>query len=241
MRQVPMNVNYLVIGAGRMATHFCHYLSLLKIPYQQWARKTHQISTLKEAISPATHILLLINDKAISSFAKKWQQPNDHKTWVHFSGQLNLPNVQGAHPLMTFTHQLYDLATYQSVPFILTENAPLLANLLPLLPNPVQVIPSELKTYYHAMCVISGNFTCLVWQKMFLSFAESLNIPPETAVPYFKQIMKNILTSPNDCLTGPLVRGDQATIGAHLHALQDDDFLPIYQAVLHYVKPKETA
>lgn len=240
MRQVPFVTSYLVIGSGRMATHFCHYLSLLKIPYQQWARKTHRENTLKDAISQATHILLLIKDTAISTFAKKWQTPNDHKTWVHFSGQLHLPNVQGAHPLMTFTHQLYDLATYQSVPFILTEDAPILAELLPHLPNQAQVIPAALKTYYHAMCVISGNFTCLVWQKMFQSFTDTLNIPPKTAEPYFKQIMKNILSSPNNCLTGPLVRGDKGTIGAHLNALQDDDFLPIYQAVLQYVKHEET-
>lgn len=236
MRQVP---RYLIIGAGRMATHFCHYLTLLKIPFEQWARKTHSETQLNDALSQASHIVVLIKDSALAEFTNKWQPQFADKIWVHFSGQLNLPNVQGAHPLLTYTFEIYDLATYRSIPFVLTQGTLPMDVLLPNIPNASFVIPSELKTYYHAMCVISGNFTCLVWEKMFKTFTETLNLPPEVAVPYFKQITQNILKNPYDCLTGPLARGDQSTIQSHLKALNEDDFLPIYHAVLEYFKNRQ--
>lgn len=240
MRQVPKLTSYLVIGSGRMATHFCHYLSLLNLPYQNWSRNKHSQASLKQAIHDASHIVVLIKDAAIPLFVKTWQKENDGKIWVHFSGQLTLPGVEGAHPLMTFTSYLYDMDTYRSVPFVLAKGALPFDQVLPQLPNKAHSIPGDLKTFYHAMCVISGNFTCLVWQKFFKELPETLGVPHDIAIPYFKQIVKNILSDPKDCLTGPLVRGDKGTINSHLIALENDDFLPIYQAVLHYFAPKET-
>jgi len=240
MRQVPDFKRYLVIGSGRMATHFCHYLSLLNIPYQNWSRNKQTPALLIQAIKDASHIVVLINDSAIQPFVNTWQKENDGKIWVHFSGQLTLPTIAGTHPLMTFTSSLYELSTYQIIPFILIKGSLAFEQLLPHLPNQAHSIRGDLKTFYHAMCVISGNFTCMVWQKFFKELPETLGLPYEIAIPYFKQIMNNILSNPSDCLTGPLVRGDQTTINSHLHALENDDFLPIYQAVLHYVKHKET-
>ncbi len=65
MRQVP---KYLIIGNGRVARHFCHYFSLLKIKqYSQWDR-SQPLSRLHELTTDATHILLLIKDSAIEPF-----------------------------------------------------------------------------------------------------------------------------------------------------------------------------
>lgn len=240
MRQVPDFISYLVIGSGRMAMHFCHYLSELNIPYHNWSRNKYTKDALKQAIQDATHIVVLINDSAIPDFVKTWKKQHDGKIWVHFSGQLTLEGIEAAHPLMTFSMQLYDMATYQSIPFILAKGALPFAEVLPHVPNKAYCIPGDLKTLYHSMCVISGNFTCLVWQKFFKELQETLSLPYEVAIPYLKQIVNNIQNDPENCLTGPLVRGDETTINKHLHALEDDDFLPIYQAVLQYFKHKET-
>jgi hypothetical protein len=65
MRQVP---NYLLIGNGRVARHFQHYFSLLQLPYQTWHR--HEPDTkLTQQLESATHVLLLISDRAIAAFA----------------------------------------------------------------------------------------------------------------------------------------------------------------------------
>lgn len=240
MRQVPFT-NYLIIGNSRMAMHFCHYLSLLKLPYQTWSRRhNNDTGSLYQALSTASHIIVLIKDAAIASFTEAWRPSYGDKRWVHFSGQLTLPHLFSCHPLMTFTHQLYDLVTYQSVPFILTDKRVAFSDLLPHIPNQAHTISADLKTFYHALCVISGNFTSLVWQKFFHELINTFQVPHSIAIPYFKQIMHNILTDPQHCLTGPLVRGDQSTIQAHFHALQNDPFLPIYQAILNYFQQKET-
>lgn len=239
MRQVPF-LSYLIIGSGRMASHFAHYLSLLNLPYQTWSRRNGTTQSLDDALKQASHVIVLIKDSAIADFIHDWQAIYSNKIWVHFSGQLTIPNVIGCHPLMTFTAQLYKLSTYQSIPFILSDTTEHFSDVLPHLPNSAYHIEPHLKTFYHALCVMSGNFTCLVWQKFFAECNQTLRIPSAIAIPYLKQIMLNIIDDPAGCLTGPLVRGDQPTLNAHQRALQEDAFLPIYQAVLQYFKQKET-
>lgn len=238
VRQVPQK--YLIIGNGRMAKHFCHYLRLLNLSFTSWSRATGTEQSLHVALQQASHVIVLISDAAIPQFVKQWQKDHQDKIWVHFSGQLNHPTVFSAHPLMSFANELYDLATYHCVPFVLTQDTLPFNQLLPSLPNKAHAIPADLKTFYHAMCVISGNFTSLVWNKFFNEL-QNLGVPRKIAIPYLQKITQNLINDPKNALTGPLVRGDQSTIRAHLKALEDDDFLPIYQAVLEYFKNKETA
>ena len=227
MRQVP--ASYLIIGSGRMAKHFCHYLSLLKLPYYQWARNTHTENALHSIIPDFSHILLLINDGEIDSFTK--QLPiHQAQILVHFSGQLSLDNIHSAHPLCTFAHELYNSEIYQSIPFILTEGSPPLSILLPGLPNAAYHITQEQKAFYHALCVLSGNFTCILWKKFFHELEKTLNLPPEVGIPYLNQISYNLRNNPQGALTGPLARKDNNTIQANLNALKNDEFLIIYQA-----------
>lgn len=229
MRQVPY---YLIIGDGRMATHFCHYLSLLHIPFIQWSRKQHLFADLKTHIHHASHILLLIRDSAIAPFQEQYIGKN--KTVIHFSGQLSVEGIHSVHPLMTFTNDLYDLERYKSIPFVLIEKGPPFSSLFPDLPNPAYYIAKELKTFYHALCVIGNNFSCLLWKKLFQEFAQTLKLPSEAAVPYLTQTFNNIIKNPQGDLSGPLARKDMKTIEAHLEALKNDDFLNIYQSFVTF-------
>lgn len=234
MRQVPPS--YLVIGSGRMAKHFCHYLSLLALPYKQWARKSHSETTLHSLVLESTHIILLISDSQIFDFAQKLTL-NSEQTIVHFSGQLSLDTVHSAHPLGTFTQQLYDKKTYESIPFILTQNGPPFSTLLPGLSNQFYPIPKELKAFYHALCVLSANFTCILWQKFFDELEKTLKLPASVGMPYLNQTLNNLLSHPQAALTGPLARKDSNTIQANLDALKNDQFLPIYQAFVNLFIP----
>ncbi len=227
MGQVP---EYAIIGAGRMARHFCHYLHLLNIPYRQWSRKADPAHVkLEEVIDGCKSILILINDGAIESFI------NAHpflkkKVLVHFSGSLNTSLANGAHPLMTFNDKLYSLDTYQKIPFVIEKTDTAINELLPGLANPSFVIPRELKAFYHAMCVLSGNFTAILWQKFFTELETTFNIPKEMAHPYLEQIVLNLQNNPQSALTGPLSRNDLVTINANLQALAKDPFQKVYQA-----------
>ena len=85
------------------------------------------------------------------------------------------------------------------------------------------------KAYYHALCVMSGNFTTIIWSKLFKELESRLNIPKEAAFTYLNSIALNLQINHRDALTGPLIRGDSKTINQNLAALENDSFLPIYQ------------
>lgn len=122
------------------------------------------------------------------------------------------------------------------MPFICDENSPAFNLLLPEINNPHFKIPENLKSFYHALCVLSGNFTVLLWQKFFSELEGKLHIPKEQAYPFLQQVVANLLSHPEKALTGPLVRKDYKTIEGHLAALKDDPFEGVYQA---FLKPFE--
>ena len=227
MRQVP---RYMIIGDGRMATHFCYYLTQMGVPHSQYSRRQCPDFFNDQKI------VVLLSDAGITEFIEKYYTPYlKNKIIIHFSGQLyfNEPNIYGAHPLMTFGQDLYDVEFYTKINFIMenTKNKLYFTDLFPELPNTSYPIPPELKAYYHALCVLSGNFTCIVWQKFFHELQNRFGIPREAGFLYLKQITQNILTNPDAALTGPLSRGDHKTIEKNIEALEkeNDKFKLIYE------------
>ena len=225
MRQVP---HFLIIGRGRLARHLTHYFSLLQFSYRVWHRGM-SIQLLQQHLHESTHVLLAIRDDAIDAFYQDHLQ-HIHIIPVHFSGSTVNKVIYGAHPLMTFHDKLYDLARYQSIPFIVDDHAPDFSSLLPGLPNIHVRLSSEKKAKYHALCVLSGNFSCILWQKLFDTFSNEFNIPSSFAHPYLMQQIQNLLLHPQSALTGPLVRQDHSTIENNLKALEGDPFQLIYKS-----------
>lgn len=222
---------YLIVGRGRLATHVAHYFQLLKIPYKQWHRKNE--TPLAQAATEADRVLLLIPDREILRFI------HDHPFLksdflVHCSGSLHIADAYSAHPLNTFGPELYDLATYKKTPFIIEDGGPELSEILPGLPNPQYKISSEKKSLYHALCVMSGNFTTLLWQNVMNSFEEKLNLPKEALLPYLEQTFINLKQSPNLALTGPLQRHDTETLIRNLDALRGLPEQQLYYAFLNF-------
>ncbi|MBI1215355.1 MAG: DUF2520 domain-containing protein [Alphaproteobacteria bacterium] len=225
MRQVP---DYLIIGNGRVARHLLHYFSLIGIErVAQWHRGEDE-ARLHERAAAASHILLAVSDSAIEPLADKLKDAPGIK--IHFSGSLVTDKAHGAHPLMTFTPQLYALEKYLAIPFVVDEDAPAFSALLPGLSNPHHRLPKKDKAKYHALCVMAGNFSCILWQKLFDGLAQEFGLPPATANMYLRQQTDNLLADYQNALTGPLARGDNETIARNLKALEGDAFQPVYQA-----------
>src|SRR3990167_2913497 len=227
MRQVP---HYLLIGNGRVTHHFQHYFSLLNLSFEIWHRQ-ESFTQLNHCLNRASHVLLLINDSAIDDFYIKHIHSKD-KIYLHFSGSLVSRHVYGAHPLMTFSAKLYSLELYQSIPFIIVHDAPDFENLLPGLPNQHVRLATSLKAKYHALCVLSGNFSCMLLKRLFDGFVNEFNISHSLAHPYLLQQMQNIMDDAPSAMTGPLVRGDLQTIKTNLQALQADPFQVVYQSFI---------
>jgi len=234
--------NYAIVGGGRLARHFSEYFRLLEIPHTCWTRdrwssfNTFAIADaghrLKKTIGKADYVLLLVPDKVITDVLKKYPFVHENQL-IHCSGSMSIPGVAGAHPLMTFADDLYELDTYQKVPFIV-ESGSGFTQLFPALPNPHFVMNVEDKSRYHAMCVMAGNFSQLMWKAVSERFEQQFDLPSEILSPYLKQVAENFVQSPESALTGPLTRNDQQTIDRNLKSLDDDPLQGLYAAFVNF-------
>lgn len=232
MGQVP-RFNYGIIGDGRMARHMAHYLASVGTPALNWSRRLEKQTGIsaESQLAPCDVILLLVSDSAIEPLIHSHPFLQQRKL-LHFSGALVTPLCPGSHPLMTFGSELYDLKTYTEIPFICEANGPEFTEIFPHLPNPSYQLASELKPLYHSLCVMSGNFSVLLWQKLFKDFQTRIGLPSEVAFPYLRRIALNIQSHPHGALTGPIQRGDTQTIAANLTALDGDPYQAIYLAFI---------
>jgi predicted short-subunit dehydrogenase-like oxidoreductase (DUF2520 family) len=230
LRQVPKQQNkypYLIVGNGRLSKHFQHYFSLKGISFNTWVRQSKQ--SFITSASEADKIMVLVNDDSIESFIKKYKREElSRKKWIHCSGLLSTPIAESAHPLMSFTNELYDLDFYESIIFITEKNRKGFGELFPELPNHSYKIDTNEKAKYHAMCVISGNLTSFVW-KIFFDYLQKQGIPSEAAYTYLNAITGNLIRS-KEPVTGPFQRNDKKVINKHLDALNGQPLRELYVA-----------
>ena len=230
MRQVPtLDAPPLgIVGDGRVARHFRHYFDLLGLSVCAWSRRA-TASSPPEALASCRTVLLLIRDAAIVPFIETWPALQE-KRLVHCSGSLVTPAAQGAHPLMTFGPTLYELADYRAIPFVLDVGGTPFSDLFPDLPNPSFMIPAAERPYYHALCVMAGNFSTILWVKLFDELHQRYGMPASAAHPYLARVAANVMADASHALTGPLTRGDAQAIAANLAAIEGDPFHAVYAA-----------
>src|SRR3990167_3689335 len=225
MRQVP---HYLIIGSGRLATHLQHYFFHLQLGYDTWCRQRSK-AALAPKLEKATHVLLAISDDAIETWIQEALSGTTAMR-IHFSGRLVSEHAYGAHPLMTFTRELYVLRQYQAIPFVIYGDAPPFEQLFPGLLNPSVRLQRAQKEKYHALCVMSGNFSCMLWQKLLTTFEREFGFDASIAHPYLQQQTQNIMRHYQQALTGPLVRQDRETLERDRNALAGDPFQAIFDS-----------
>ena len=236
------NPHYALLGGGRVARHLRHYLHLEGLPTTGWARdpssdlnsfdEPDQERRLRATLAPATHVLLLVSDDAIAPLLRRHAFLHGHEL-IHCAGALSLPGVAGAHPLMTFGRDLYDHETYRRIPFVV-ETGYRFERLFPGLDNPHHAIAPEHKALYHALCVIAGNFPQMLWQAVGERLEGDLEIPADVLGAYLQQSLANAMADPDGALTGPLARGDQATMDRNLSSLGPGELRDLYRAFIEF-------
>lgn len=236
------NPHYALLGGGRVARHLRHYLQLEDLPVTGWARDNRSTLNsfddpdperrLRATVAKATHVLLLVSDDAIAPLLRRYAFLHGHEL-VHCAGAISLPGVAGAHPLMTFGRDLYDRDAYRRIPFVV-EAGHRFTDLFPGLENPHHAIAPEQKALYHALCVTAGNFPQLLWQAVGERLERDLGIPADVLGAYLQQSLSNALADPDGALTGPLARGDTATIGRNLSALGPGGLQELYRAFMEF-------
>lgn len=226
----------LLIGRGRLAKHLKFAWRDLNLILWDKSQSTEE---LHNKLKTADVVALAISDSAIESFYKDCRgfTPRDC-LWVHFSGALNVDGIVDIHPLMTFGPEIYNDEVYAQIPYV-SASIKSWPDRLPLNNFLYNIDPSN-KAKYHALCVLGGNFSSLLWSKAITEFTK-LGLPADVARTYALQSLKNTFDNPMNALTGPLVRSDLVTQEKNLKALGDDPYADIYRAFQKaYQKEKMT-
>ena len=232
-RQVPQKMmrTYTVVGNGKVAKHFLYYFKLLGIGVNHWHRHM-PLSALHQFVQSSDSLLLLIRDDAIEAFIR--EHPFiQATTLVHFSGSLSSDMALACHPLMTFSSELYDLQHYQAFPFV-CENGVDFKSVFPQLKNPSYCIDKSQKAFYHAQCVMAGNFSQILMRSCCKQVSQKLGLPEDVMFPYLQQNTQNFIANPDGSSTGPLQRGDLTTVNKNLQALENNDLAGLYRAFITY-------
>ncbi|MCM2352120.1 MAG: DUF2520 domain-containing protein [Pseudobdellovibrio sp.] len=207
--------NILIIGNGRLAKHLIHWCTLLQQSVHHWHKHDNKALSLQNI----DYVWLAISDNALVPFYQETLKPLlSGQKIVHFSGSLHHSDMISAHPLMTFSHKLYDLETYNKIYFGLT-GAESLIEALPGFTNAFFKLRAEDKPLYHALCVASGNLPQLLWSETQPQFAD-LKVPPEAVKVFLQQSLTNFFSQGAQAVTGPIVRKDTTTITKNLSALE---------------------
>lgn len=95
------------------------------------------------------------------------------------------------------------------------------------------VVADADRALYHAAAVIGGNAIVTLHQAATRLLAD-VGAPREAIVPLMLRTIENGFD-----LTGPMARGDRATIEAHLTALEEraPDLVPLYRALVEATTP----
>lgn len=224
MEQVP---KVGIVGSGKLTRHLEFYLHFLNIDISVWNNPRIPVGS---ELDHCNIIFLAVADSSIELVAKQLQSFSG--ILVHCSGALSIKGVLGAHPLMTFSDSLYDTKVYRAIPFIIEDSAEFpydkSIKLLNFLPNPLIKIDAADKALYHALCVLGGNLSTMLWREAFRC-AKNIGLDRDIFYPYLNQITEN-LKSDEDVVTGPIARRDQITINKNLEALSGNPYKDIYES-----------
>lgn len=232
-----MGLVYTIVGNGRLAKHLIRYFGLAKMKLLSWNRATGNHDDLLKCFELSDVTILAIKDDSIIGFIES-NPILKKKPLIHCSGSIYTDTALGMHPLFSFADQLCDYETYQQIPFIVDNDTQKFKQLFPTLKNTCHQIPKENKPLYHALCVLSGNFTTILWSKFFDELQTQFNLPKEVAFPYLKSIMNNLTSNYKTALTGPLSRQDKITIDKNIAALDGNGFAEVYKAFVQATQSK---
>jgi len=184
-------------------------------------------------------VLLCVPDSAIRDVARTIAPC----PWIaHVSGATPLaaldPHVNrfGLHPLQTFTRGRGAEQLDGAWAAITAETADAevharsLADTLGL--RPFAIADSD-RVLYHAGAAIASNYLVTIYRAA-ARLVEAAGAPPEALIPLMQRTIDNGFE-----LTGPIARGDIATVEAHIAeiAKHAPDLIPMYRALAAVTKP----
>jgi predicted short-subunit dehydrogenase-like oxidoreductase (DUF2520 family) len=191
-----------------------------------------------DVVERAELVLLAVPDDALADLVAglaatgAWQagQLVVHTSGAHGVGVLEPARRLGAiplavHPAMTFTGTSIDLPRLADCCFGVTAPGPVLpvaqALVVEMGAEPV-VVPEEARPLYHAALAHGSNhLVTLVAQAAQLLAATGVERPDRVLGPLLHAALDNALRTGDEALTGPVARGDAATVARHLTSIAE--------------------
>jgi len=228
----------VIVGRGKVGQGLTQLFKLLNYQVINVGRSIPDQLT---AIKHAHFVFLCVNDASITSACEQLA-PNLPKGCIvsHCSGALDSSVLKPAqqrgcatastHPLNTFPNLASSLSLLSSLDhgsYLYAEGDPLaLTSLLPLFDAAGFVslaIERQAKPLYHAACVFACNYLTSLMD-MSLETASKAGLEREqfwnSLQPIIQSTIDNISHGGvRQALSGPIARGDTATLETHLHAL----------------------
>jgi predicted short-subunit dehydrogenase-like oxidoreductase (DUF2520 family) len=142
------------------------------------------------------------------------------------------------HPLQTISEPLQGVAALWGAAFAVSGDeaaAGWAGQIVERLGGTVLNIPGDARPLYHAAAVMASNYVVALIDAAQGLLSESAGVDRETALralaPLVRSAVGNVfICGPAAALTGPVERGDAATVGAHLQALAPTAVADFYRA-----------
>ena len=232
-------MNIAIVGAGRAggalaiaASRSGHRVVSIE------GRNTASVDRLKSLvdISAGTPELRIIavSDDAIPEIAAVVADLADPVPTVHVSGAVPVSalrpiattgvQIGSMHPLQTLPDAERGAARLEGSWMAITAEEPLRSQLHGLAASlgcrPFD-LDDEAKPLYHAAAAAAGNYT-LTTLDLSLALFEAAGVPFEAAHPLIEAIIANAFDlGPAGALTGPVARGDAATVARQVEAIRE--------------------
>lgn len=163
--------------------------------------------------------------------------PNPQTVVAHLAGSLGLdvlaPHVRrGAlHPLVALPSSDVGAARLSGGAWFAVAGDPLVEQVVTDLGGRSFEVADEHRARYHAAaCIASNHLVALLGQAE--RVAAPAGVPLEAYLDLVRATVDNVAAlGPRGALTGPVARGDQATVDRHLAALPPDE-RPAYEAMV---------
>lgn len=179
-------------------------------------------------------VLTCVPDTAVGPLAASWPVRGEVVV-AHCAGSLGL-DVLAPHPLVGSVHPLVALpdpgtgaARLRGAWFGIAGH-PWMQSVVDVLGGTSVTVEDQDRVVYHATAVVASNHLVALMGQV-ERLAASVGVPLDAFVALARGSLANVAaTDPATALTGPVARGDWATVGRHLAAL-DPDERPAYLAL----------
>lgn len=197
----------------------------------------------------AGRVLIAVSDDAIGEVARVLAAAaNQPGLALHCAGGVDVSVLEplrargfacgSIHPLQTICDPAQGAAALPGSAYAIAGDPPAAdwaENMAALLDGAPLKVPPDARPRYHAAAVFASNYAAAVLDAAQTLLADAAGIDAEGArralAPLVRTSVGNILgRGPEAALTGPIARGDAATIGLHLSALAGSPLQDLYRA-----------